>query len=79
MKKYTVEVFRSNQVARVAETGERIYIGVGNGLFYWRIRMRNRKILADSGEGYKRKSTMMRVLNNLLAGIKANSYEVVEK
>jgi uncharacterized protein YegP (UPF0339 family) len=79
MKKYIVEVFRSSQALQVTETGERIYTGVGSGQFYWRIRIRNGKILADSGESYKRKSTMMRVLNNLLAGIKANSYEVVEK
>lgn len=66
MKKYIVEVYESYHV-------------LGKPQYRWCITHRNGKIIAVSSESYKRKSTMMRALNNLLAGIKKGEYEVTEK
>lgn len=45
----------------------------------WRLRARNGKIVADSGEGYKRKATMLRSFKRVCVAIYDVSYRVVHK
>ena len=50
------------------------------GLWRWRLVARNKKIVADSGEGYARKANAIRALQRVLIGttlMGLDDYEVV--
>lgn len=47
------------------------------GDFRWRMTAKNTKVVAESGEGYKRKSAMMMSLNRMLTAILSGSSVVV--
>lgn len=44
-----------------------------NSELRWRVK-RNGRIIAEASEGYKRKSTMLKSLKHLIAGIQENSF-----
>ncbi len=54
-----------------------IYRGHHKGDFYWHAKRKGR-IVADSGEGYRRKAACLKSLKALLGSVKAGQYEVVE-
>lgn len=45
-----------------------VYRGVHNRQWYWRIRAKNGKCLADSSEGYARKRDCLRMAHKVAAG-----------
>lgn len=47
------------------------------GEFRWRMTAKNGKVVAESGEGYKRKRTMMDTLNRMVSAILSGSSFVV--
>lgn len=51
-----------------------IYGGSGKG-FYWRLIHRNGRIVADGGESYKRKGTLVRSLKRIVDGIQGGSFQ----
>ncbi len=40
-----------------------------NNEWYWHVKAKNGRIVADSGEGYKRSSTMLKTMENLFPGV----------
>jgi uncharacterized protein YegP (UPF0339 family) len=47
------------------------------GEYRWRAK-RNGRIVAESGEGYKRKGTMKKTLGHMIAAIKVDDFHVNE-
>lgn len=46
------------------------------GEWRWRLRAKNGRIVADSGEGYKRKTTMLKTLTNIIDIISTEGYKL---
>ena len=65
----TIEVYRErNAVYMGPDGGPRVRIP---GDYRWRIRHRNGRIMADSGEGYRRRSSCLKAIATLKAGFRA--------
>ena len=48
------------------------------GEFRWRMTAKNTKVVAESGEGYKRKRTMIDTLNRMLAAVDHHTVVIVD-
>jgi uncharacterized protein YegP (UPF0339 family) len=46
--------------------------------WYWNLKHRNGKIVADGSEGYKRKSACIRSLTRIIAGIETAGFQIEE-
>lgn len=46
-----------------------------SGHHRWRMK-RNGRIVADSAEGYKRKSTMLKTVNHIIAALQGNEFMI---
>lgn len=44
--------------------------------WYWRIRHRNGRIVADSGQGYRRRIDCVRAFTNLQIGLQSYLYKI---
>lgn len=50
-----------------------------SGEWRWRLVAKNNRIVADSGEGYKRKSAVKKIVLKIIESVSRQEIEIVEK